>query len=424
MIEPSPTKEGHMYSVMKTVLAALVLMIILGSSQSFCASKVALVVGNSEYPKMPLTNPRSDAKDVAIALRKLGFHVIQGLDLDKASMEKILKQFAASANGAEASLFFYAGHGLQVNGQNYLVPTDAALSTPAALELEMVRLDLVQKIMESTTKTNILLIDACRNNPLVRSLARAMGTRSAAIGTGLARIDAGVGTLISFSTQPDNTAGDGTGRNSPYTKALLKRLDNPVDDLASLLVGVRNDVISETQNEQVPWENSALTARFYFVERFGSVRDAMKQCVRGQPHPSRKKIVQQLVTALNHDKSLEYGWYGGAANSGDNQKASAYPVSNVKVTGDEGDEISLSYAWENGTLQLMPILPACMSCLVGTALQGVWTQNNGIGCVEMDVRTAAEWRGTWSQSVGSQTSLGSFLGLPKSRIEETFERPK
>ncbi len=130
--------------------------------------------------------------------------------------------------GAPVAVFFYAGHGLQVGGQNYLVPVDAQLVTASALDFEMVRLDLVHRAMEREASTNILFLDACRNNPLARNLARTMGTRSTAIGRGLAPVEAGVGTLVSFSTQPDNVALDGTGRNSPFAGALVDTCPPPM----------------------------------------------------------------------------------------------------------------------------------------------------------------------------------------------------
>src|SRR5262249_24273508 len=158
-------------------------------------------------------------------------------------------------------MFFYAGHGLQVNGRNYIVPVDAELKTAESLDFEMVGLDVVQRIMEAATETNILFIDACRDNPLSRNLARAMGTRSSAIGSGLVAQEAGAGTLISFSTQPCNVALDGTGkRNSPYAGALVKHLGTPGKDLPAVLVQVRRDVMAATEKRQVPWEHSALSA--------------------------------------------------------------------------------------------------------------------------------------------------------------------
>jgi uncharacterized caspase-like protein len=165
------------------------------------AKRVALVVGNGAYTNAPaLANPKNDAQDMAAALKALGFTVIVGTDLDKRAMDRKILEFAGALSGAEAGLFHYSGHGLQVAGVNYLVPVDAALDSAAALDFEAVRLDLVQRTMEREAKTNILFLDACRNNPLSRNLARALGTRSADIGRGLAPAESGVGTLVSFST--------------------------------------------------------------------------------------------------------------------------------------------------------------------------------------------------------------------------------
>ncbi len=178
--------------------------------------RVALVIGNGAYAHAPaLTNPKHDAEDMAAALRGLGFTVILGIDLDKRAMDKKVLEFEGALSGADAGVFHYSGHGLQVAGVNYLVPIDAELASAAALRIEAVRLDFVQETMEREAKTNILFLDACRNNPLARNLARALGTRSADIGRGLAATEAGLGTLIGFSTQPGNVALDGAGRTSP-----------------------------------------------------------------------------------------------------------------------------------------------------------------------------------------------------------------
>jgi len=246
---------------------AIVVLVLLGllSLPAHAQKRVALVIGNSAYQHTSrLDNPKNDATDIAAVLKQLGFQVIEGFDLDKTAFESKVRDFTVALRAAEVGLFFYAGHGLQVAGQNYLVPIDAKAENADALDLEMVRLDLVQRIMERATSTNIIFLDACRNNPLARNLTRAMGTRSADIGRGLAGVESGIGTLISFSTQPGNVAQDGAGRNSPFTGALVKRIATSNDDLNALLIDVRNDVIKATQNRQVPWENSSLTGRFYF----------------------------------------------------------------------------------------------------------------------------------------------------------------
>jgi hypothetical protein len=222
------------------------------------------VIGNSAYSHAAeLPNPRHDAADIAAALRKLGFEVVSGTDLDKTQFDRTILRFAEKLAGAEVAAFFYAGHALQVGGVNYLVPTDARLSTAYALEFEMVRLDKVQRVMEGASPTNVLFLDACRDNPLARNLARALGTRSAGIGKGLAQVEAGIGTLISYATQPGAVALDGEGRNSPYSAALKAWLLRPGEDLTSMLIGVRNDVLVATASRQVPWDQHALRARLY-----------------------------------------------------------------------------------------------------------------------------------------------------------------
>jgi Caspase domain len=228
--------------------------------------RVALIIGNSSYTYAgTLSNPANDASDMAASLKKLGFTVIEGYNLDKAAFEKKVRDFSKALSGADVGVFFYAGHGLQVAGANYLVPIDAELTTASALDFEMVRLDLVQRTMERETKTNILFLDACRNNPLSRNLARAMGTRGGDVGQGLAPAESGIGTLISFSTQPGNVAQDGVGqRNSPFTGPLVKRIATPGEDVLTILTDVRNDVLEATKEKQVPWENHALRAKFYF----------------------------------------------------------------------------------------------------------------------------------------------------------------
>ena len=246
--------------------AAIVLLCLCIGSAAHAGKRVALVIGNSAYQHAgELANTRNDAVDMAAALRTHGFEVLDGIDLDKAALERKIRDFAAALVGADVGVFFYAGHGLQISGTNYLVPIDAQLRSASALDFEMVRLDLVQRTMEREAPTNILFLDACRDNPLAPNLARAMGTRSADIGRGLAPAESGVGTLISFSTQPGNVALDGTARNSPFAGALIRHLRSSSDDLSAILIAVRNDVMRETQRRQVPWEHSSLTGRFYFI---------------------------------------------------------------------------------------------------------------------------------------------------------------
>ncbi len=230
------------------------------------ADSVALVIGNGAYQHAPaLSNPPNDANMIATTLEGLGFRVFRGMDLNREEMERALRNFAKALKGAEAGLFFYAGHSLQVEGKNYLLPVEAKLIDEIDLEFEAIDLNSVLRIMERSTKTNLVFLDACRDNPLARNLVRSMGTRSAAIGRGLARVEAGVGTLIAYSTQPGNVALDGEGENSPFTTALLEHIGKPDIDVAAMLRRVRQGVIEATNGNQVPWSHSSLTGDFHFV---------------------------------------------------------------------------------------------------------------------------------------------------------------
>jgi len=245
-----------------TLLA--VLMAVALAPQARAEKRVALVIGNSGYKgAVELKNPRNDATDLAAALKLLGFEVIAGNDLDKRAMERTIREFGQKLVGADVALFFFAGHGLQVAGQNYLVPIDAQLASEGDVDFEGLPLALVLKQMEREAKTSIVLLDACRDNPLARNLARSMGTRGGQIGQGLAEVKAGVGALIGFSTQPGNVALDGEGRNSPYAGALVKHVAEAGKDVSAILVAVRNDVLQATGGRQVPWEHTSLTGQVY-----------------------------------------------------------------------------------------------------------------------------------------------------------------
>ena len=245
---------------------ALAAMPASGTAASNGPRRVALVIGNSTYVNVAkLANPANDATDIAAVLNKVGFEVILRTNLGRAGMAEALRTFGEAARGAEAGLFYYAGHGMQVDGENFLVPTDAVVNSDLALDLELIPLKALQRAMEPPN-TKIIILDACRDNPLARSLAQALGTRSAGISYGLAAVQAGKGTLISFSTAPGTVALDGDGRNSPYAQALVKHIGDRRKDLNAILIAVRNEVQEMTSNKQMPWDHSSLTAPFYFVQ--------------------------------------------------------------------------------------------------------------------------------------------------------------
>jgi len=240
---------------------------VFGALPASAEKRVALIIGNSAYQQAgTLANPVNDAKEMATALKDLGFVVLLGLDLDKRAFDIKVRDFSRALADADTGVFFYAGHGLQIAGRNYLIPIDAQLQRERDVDFEAVGLEFILKQMELERegKTNIVFLDACRDNPLARNLARSMGTRSASVGQGLAQVQTGVGTFIAYSTQPGNVALDGDGRNSPFTAALAKGVREPGRNLTAIMIDVRKDVLLATNGRQVPWDHSALTADFYF----------------------------------------------------------------------------------------------------------------------------------------------------------------
>ena len=278
-------------------------------SEARAEKRIALVIGNSAYQNTPdLKNPKNDAIDVAAALRRLGFEVFEGRDLDKRAMERLIRQFGVRLSGADLALFFYAGHGLQVGGQNYLVPIDARLASEGDADFEGMALTLVLKQMEREAKTSIILLDACRDNPLARNLARTMGTRAVHIGQGLAEVKTGVGTLIGFSTQPGNVATDGTDRNSPYAGAFLRHMEQSGKDISGVLISVRNDVLRATDGKQVPWEHTSLTGQVFLKPDSGQTPAVFVPPPVGVPPPP-------TTMGPNYDKEMEISFWNSVKGS-------------------------------------------------------------------------------------------------------------
>ena len=229
--------------------------------------RVALVLGNSDYVHTTeLANPKNDAEAMTAQLRALGFEVVTGLDGNKPQMEKAVREFVRILPDSDVALFFYAGHAMQVNGRNHLIPVDAKLEDATALDFETIDLQVVLNFMNSGDRISIALLDACRDNPLSRRFARSLGaTRSAFIGRGLAAPQtAGGELLIGFATAPGEVALDGDGDNSPFTTALLNHIGTQGLDIELMLKRVRNEVFETTDRSQEPWVNSALRQEFQF----------------------------------------------------------------------------------------------------------------------------------------------------------------
>ena len=226
--------------------------------------RVALVIGNSAYVNVDrLANPGNDARLVAETLRALGFTLVGGgpqLDLTEAGLRGAVQEFGKELQGADVGLFYYAGHGVQLRGENYLVPVDANPTKPADVEFQMLDAGLVLRQMEDAgTKLNLIIMDACRNNPF-----GGRGLRSAV--AGLAIMQAPAGTLISFATQPGNVAQDGRDGHSPYTDALVQTIRTPGLGLFDTFNRVGLAVRQATNGVQEPWfSSSPIAGQFYFA---------------------------------------------------------------------------------------------------------------------------------------------------------------
>jgi uncharacterized caspase-like protein len=247
---------------------ATLLLLFLTPFHAFAAGKVALVIGNGAYQNAnKLPNPPNDASDMNDALTKLGFTVIGGTNLNHVEMAAKIGDFEDAARDADTTLFFYAGHGMQVDGRNYLVPVDAKLERPTSLQFETIDADVVLRSMAGPGKTAIALLDACRDNPLSRSFSRSLGkTRSNAVQQGLATPSVpGGGILIGFATAPGDVAADGEGRNSPFTTALLRNINTPGLEIQQLMTRVKGEVYVATKESQEPWHNSSLRNEVYLV---------------------------------------------------------------------------------------------------------------------------------------------------------------
>lgn len=236
--------------------------------------RVALVIGNGGYRHVSaLANPSNDARAIARSLRGIGFAVTEGIDLDRNGMQNMIREFLREAARSQVAIVYYAGHGLQVDGRNYLVPVDAQLRQGASLTDIMMDMDTIMAGLDDQLRTSILILDACRNNPMAQQ-ATASGTGRAIEASGLAAPSSlgsgsmlGAGTLIAFATAPGKVALDGEGSNSPFSAALSRHIGTPGLEVQQMLTRVRAEVVATTKNQQVPWSNSSLLGEVYLTEK-------------------------------------------------------------------------------------------------------------------------------------------------------------
>ena len=221
-------------------------------------TRTALIIGNSAYKNSSLKNPVNDATDMARTLRDKGFDVILITNADQKAVERNIRKFGRKLRKGGVGLFYYAGHGVQVRGINYLIPVGADIQAEHEVKYKAVPAEYVLGEMESAdSPMNIVILDACRDNPFARSFRSS--TR------GLARMNAPKGTIIVYSTSPGNVAQDGAGRNAPFTKYLVKEIRESNLEIDPLLREVRRQVLRETNNKQMPWAETSLIGQFFFT---------------------------------------------------------------------------------------------------------------------------------------------------------------
>lgn len=279
------------------ILAIAVLAWVAAALPAAAQQRVALVIGNGGYAAVPrLPNPGADAAAVAAALRNAGFSVDLVRDAGRDAMGAALRRFGQAADRAELALFYFAGHGIQVGGENHLLPVDARLAHARDVDFELVPLQLVARTMQGA-RTRVLILDACRDNPLATQMRGLSGTRS--VGRGLAQVDTvDLGTLIAFSTAPGAVAQDGAGRNSPFAAALLQHLGTPGLEIRQLMTRVRRSVVEATGGQQVPWDNSSLITEVVLHPGRGQAAPPAPPQAAALPAPAAPTPRQPAPSAL------------------------------------------------------------------------------------------------------------------------------
>jgi uncharacterized caspase-like protein len=242
------------------------------------SDRMALIMGNSAYQLTPaLKNPVNDAVALAAALERLGYTVVQGIDLSLSAMDSKISEFTRNLGESKSVFFYYAGHGMQLDGRNYLVPVDFDPGGGGTLQSRLIAMDKILNDITEGNHVSIVILDACRDNPLANKLSadvksgRYLSLSSdrgvQVIGTGLAEIKGSVGTLIAYATQPGNVAADGDGNHSPFADGLLQFIESPGLEIRDILTQVRKYVIQETKKKQIPWDHSSLVERVYLKQK-------------------------------------------------------------------------------------------------------------------------------------------------------------
>ena len=259
-------------------------------------SRIALIIGNADYPDSPLVNPVNDAQAIREKLDRLGFHALIRTNAQNVAMEKGLNKFSAKLDSSEAALFFFAGHGMQIKGENYLTAVDTNFADETDAKHSSLSLNkVIEKMERGSNRINMIILDACRNNPYER---RWRGTES----RGLAAVYAPRGMIIAYATSPGQVAADGDGKNGAYTDALLRHISTPDITIEDLFKRVRNTLSSSTGGRQISREHTSLMGDFYF--NYSAVSNELvaeySDNARADSHyrPSSLDVVQEILEAL------------------------------------------------------------------------------------------------------------------------------
>jgi uncharacterized caspase-like protein len=330
--------------------------------------RVALVIGNSAYKEAPLRNPVNDANDVARTLRDLGWKVVLRTNASQRQMKEAIREFGGELTKGSVGLFYFAGHGIQYRGENFLVPVAANIEREAHVEDETVSANFVLRQMEEArNRTNIVILDACRNNPFER------GFRSAS--RGLAQMDAAQGALIAFATAPGSVAADGVGRNGVYTKHLLQQLRTPGVPAELMFKRVRDGVMRDTKEMQVPWESSSLRGADFYLRP--SQDGTQVAAVQSAPAPDLGALELALWNSVKDAKSAEeVKAYLNKYPDGEFSE-----LARIRIKGLEGPPPT----------QISSIAPQQGGAAIETFLRGTLGKWSSDGC-KADTNVFAYWR--------------------------------
>ena len=278
------------------ILALSVLGILISADAAKADRRVAFVVGNGTYKNVtPLPNPPIDATSMAGLLRNAGFDVVEGTNLTRDKMTERLLEFGKKTQGADVAVFFYAGHGIAIDGINYLLPVDADIKSEMDVKLgNAINVDLTLDQTMNAAKVKLVFLDACRDNPFAAKIEAAAGTRSVSVRTGLAEMKSGEGTLIAFAAGPGQTALDGeVGTNSPFARALLAHITQPGVEIQQAMTQVRGQVYEETKRAQMPWGHTNLIGAVY-LNPVAAPAAAAAAAVTGNPPASTASAASEV----------------------------------------------------------------------------------------------------------------------------------